>query len=39
MAIFEGDGRNDQHFGTPDADRIEGHGGQDQLRGATKTTI
>ena len=34
MAIFEGDGRNDQYFGTPDADRIEGHGGQDQLRGA-----
>ena len=33
MAIFEGDGRNDQYFGTPDADRIEGHGGQDQLRG------
>ena len=34
MAVFEGDGTNDQYFGTPDDDRIYGHGGQDQLRGA-----
>ena len=34
MAVFEGDGTNDQYFGTPEADRIYGHGGQDQLRGA-----
>ena len=34
MAVFNGDGTNDQYFGTPDADRIFGHGGQDQLRGA-----
>ena len=39
MAAFDGDGTDDQYFGTPDADRIYGHGGQDQLRGAAgKTT-
>ena len=34
MAVFEGDGTNDQYFGTPDDDWLYGRGGQDQLRGA-----